>query len=59
MSNYIITAVEIVKVLGLEPTDANIIKYLNIVKNRANAEKALDLWSEYFGEETNANSSDN
>lgn len=45
MSNYIITAVEIVKILGLETTDENIIKYTSIVKDQSIAQNTVENWA--------------
>lgn len=58
MSNYIITAVELVKIMNLEPTDENIIKYTKLVAEKSKAEKAVDAWILSIGKGKNDNSSD-
>lgn len=59
MTKYIVTAVELVRLLKLDDTDENIIKYTQIVKNKYIAEKAVEEWAASFGKEINGNSSDN
>ncbi len=42
MSKYIVTALEIVKILGLEETDENITKYVEMVKDKSYVEKYVE-----------------
>lgn len=42
MSKYIVTALEIVKILGLEETDENITKYIELVKDKSYTEKYVE-----------------
>ncbi len=42
MSKYITVALDIVKILGLEESDENILRYAKIIKDKGLAEKEVD-----------------